>query len=105
MNLWTLAKRVLGRGKGEQGPEAVADQLRQWKEELDGARVRLGFIGETGVGKSSLINAMLGRAVAREGVVPTGHAPEGEEYELDGMALVDLPGAGAVDRPFRNYVS
>jgi hypothetical protein len=36
--------------------------------------------------------------------VPTGHAVEGEEYQLDGMTLVDLPGSGAIDRPFKDYV-
>ena len=63
--------------------------------------MRLGFIGGTGSGKSSLINALLGRTVAQEGVVPTAHAVEGEEYEAEGMVLVDLPGFGAVDRLMR----
>src|SRR4051794_14760487 len=103
MTLWNVVRGLVRRHKGE-GPEAIADQLKRRQEELEGAKVRVGIIGATGAGKSSLINAMLGRPLAPEGVVPVAHALEGEGDELDGITLVDLPGAGAVDRPFPTYV-
>src|SRR6185312_8385262 len=59
----------------------------------------------TGAGKSSLINAIYGRPRARVGVVSVEHPPEGEDYEVDGVRIVDLPGAGAVIRPVAGYVS
>jgi predicted GTPase len=96
-----IAGLLSGRKGGADPLASLVDQLRQRRAELEQASVRLGFIGGTGSGKSSLINALLGRTVAQEGVVPTAHAVEGEEYEAEGMVLVDLPGFGAVDRLMR----
>ncbi len=88
----------------EQPLETIAAELRKRQSELDSATVRLGVIGMTGAGKSSLINAILGRLVAPVGVVTMDHPAEGQEYEIQGFKLVDLPGAGAVNRPLASYV-
>jgi predicted GTPase len=88
----------------DQPIETIAAELFQRKQELDRTSVRFGVIGMTGAGKSSLINAIFGRPVARVGVVSVDHPPEGEAYTIDGFELVDLPGAGAVNRPAASYV-
>src|SRR5581483_9327350 len=82
----------------------IAAELLTRKQDLDATTIRLGVIGMTGAGKSSLINAILGRPVARVGVVTVEHPPAGEEFEVEGFRLVDLPGAGAVHRPAATYV-
>src|SRR5262249_39461248 len=95
---------LLGGKKGDDGLASLVDQLRRRREELERASVRLGFIGGTGSGKSSLINALLGRAVAQEGVGPTSHPVAGEESEAEGRLPVARPGSGAVGRPLKTYI-
>ncbi len=93
------------KGLKDQPIETIAAEIVRRKQELDGTTVRIGVIGMTGSGKSSLINAIFGRPVARVGVVSVEHPPEGEEFEIHGFRLVDLPGAGAVNRPAATYIS
>ena len=95
----------LFRRKGGNPVGTILAELHQRRKELESATVRIGFIGEAGVGKSSLINAMLGRQVAAVGATTIAHNPEGEQYEHNGVTLVDLPGAGVPERPFKSYVS
>ncbi len=94
----------LFRKKGGNPVEGILAELHQRRKDLESATVRIGFIGEAGVGKSSLINAMLGREVAPVGATTIAHNPEGEQYEHNGVTLVDLPGAGVPERPFKSYV-
>lgn len=64
-------------------------------------RVRVGIIGRSGTGKSSLINAMVGEKLAQVGVIETTMEPE--EYEYNGLILVDLPGCGTPKFPADTY--
>ena len=104
INFGDLFRKAFAR-KGGNPLQAILEELRKRRQDLESASVRIGFIGEAGVGKSSLINAMLGRAVAPVGSTTVAHDPEGEKYQYDGVTLVDLPGTGVPERPFKSYVS
>jgi predicted GTPase len=104
MNVSGFLTKLFGR-KGGNPVQTILEELHRYRQELESASVQIGFIGEAGVGKSSLINAMLGRAVAPVGSTTVAHDPEGEKYQYDGVTLVDLPGTGVPERPFKNYVS
>jgi len=99
-----LFRKVFAR-KGGNPVQTLIEELHKHRQKLEAASVRIGFIGEAGVGKSSLINAMLGRPVAPVGSTTVAHDPEGEKYQYDGVTLVDLPGSGVPERPFKSYVS
>jgi predicted GTPase/uncharacterized protein (DUF697 family) len=103
MDFQGLLTKLFGR-KGGNPVETILTELHQRRKDLESASVQLGFIGEAGVGKSSLINAMLGRQVATVGATTVAHNPEGEKYQYDGVTLVDLPGTGVPERPFKSYV-
>lgn len=104
MNIGDLIRKVFAR-KGGNPLRTILEELHKRRQELESASVRIGFIGEAGVGKSSLINAILGRPVAPVGATTVAHDPEGEKYQYDGVTLVDLPGTGVPERPFKNYVN
>jgi predicted GTPase len=103
MDFTALVSKLFGR-KSDNPVDTILAELHKRRQELESATVRIGFIGEAGVGKSSLINAMLGRPVAVVGATTVAHSPEGEEYQCEGVTLVDLPGTGVPERPFKSYV-
>jgi len=73
------------------------------REQFEQATVRLGIIGESGSGKSSLINAIVGKEVAPVGaLVETTQGPQ--EVPVDGLTLVDLPGCGTPSWPKATYI-
>jgi predicted GTPase len=104
MNVGDMLKKCFGH-KGGNPVQAILEDLHKRRQDLESASVRIGFIGEAGVGKSSLINAILGREAAAIGSTTVAHNPEGEQYEYEGVTLVDLPGGGVPERPFKNYIS
>jgi GTP-binding protein len=96
-------------GKGAQGapflragsaPNPLASQPVEFIGSFPNAGVRLepslpeiAFIGRSNVGKSTLINALLGRPVARVSSSP-GKTTLLNFYRLPSLYLVDLPGYG-----------
>lgn len=74
--------------------------------------VSLGVTGRSGVGKSSLINAVLGKKPEDPGAAPVGVeettiVPKGYtvgQGPLNGLRLVDLPGAGTRNFPSVTYI-
>ncbi len=103
MDFGDLLKKAFSR-RTDNPVQAIVEELGRRLQEMESASVRIGFIGEAGVGKSSLINAILGRDVAPVGATTITHNPEGEAYPYDGVTLVDLPGTGVPERPFKSYV-
>lgn len=84
--------------------ETIAAELSKRQQEIERTSVRIGMIGMTGAGKSTLVNALIGRQVATTGSITVDHSLDGEEHQAGNVTFVDLPGAGAVNRPAATYV-
>lgn len=79
-----------------------AEQCRRKINEFDEAEVKCGLIGESGSGKSSLINAIAGEKVSAVGVVET--TTEAQAFVHQGITFVDLPGCGTLKFPRESYI-
>lgn len=72
-----------------------ADQADWIVQQLFSRKVNLLFVGATGVGKSSTINALFDTAVAKEGHSPDPETNTISRYELsENLTLWDSPGFG-----------
>jgi GTP-binding protein EngB required for normal cell division len=80
----------------------LSDFARQ-KEEYELTKVKCGFVGRSGVGKSSLINAITGEKLAAVGFAKE-TTVEPHEYLHRGLVLVDLPGCGTERFPTKDYI-
>lgn len=78
------------------------ERLRRELEKLDEVRVRVALFGQPGAGKSSLINALVGREVAEVGE-RTDTTLEAQRYHHDGVEYTDLPGFGTTRFPADTY--
>lgn len=66
-------------------------QIRKSVEAEEQVKVSVALLGRTGVGKSSLINALVGKDVAIVGI-QTDTTTNPEYYEWNNLIFVDLPG-------------
>lgn len=114
-------RRALDRfdGCSETEREALArdvDQLRAMTEKLETGRIEIVVFGEISTGKSALINALVGQAVASVNVQggwtrEVWHVDwEGSGYRVPGLAasevvLVDTPGLNEVDGSQRTLMA
>jgi len=84
---------------------SIEDVLNNIKAQVDlweNTEVKIAVTGQSGSGKSSLINAIAGSKIAPVGFVET---MEPKEYKTEnGIILVDLPGCGTANFPFESYV-
>ena len=102
-----LCHTVIGRwlpGRKEAGEASDSpERLDHMRRDFEQAVVRLGIIGESGSGKSSLSNAIVGRPIAAVGaLVET--TQQAQEVPVDGVVLVDLPGCGTPTWPRETYI-
>jgi len=90
----------------EQSLLAQAEAAKKaFEHGLDVACINIGFIGLPGVGKSSLVNSMVGStATARTGVVETTHEPQQFPMpEFPSLRLWDIPGGGTDQHRMETY--
>ena len=79
------------------------DRIRRTLTQQEATKVRVALFGQPGAGKSSLINAITGRELAKVGVA-TDTTTEAASYEWNGLTLTDLPGYDTVRFPAAWYV-
>ncbi|MEQ1226000.1 GTPase [Acinetobacter pittii] len=89
--------------KKEESIEDVVKNIQAQVELWENTEVKIAITGQSGSGKSSLINAIAGSKVAPVGFVETTMEPK--EYKTEnGIILVDLPGCGTANFPFETYI-
>ncbi|MFV5332808.1 GTPase [Acinetobacter baumannii] len=89
--------------KKEESIEDVVKNIQAQVELWESTEVKIAITGQSGSGKSSLINAIAGSKVAPVGFVETTMEPK--EYKTEnGIILVDLPGCGTANFPFETYI-
>lgn len=64
-------------------------------EDLKNAKVRIAISGQSGSGKSSMINAIIGKKVADVGSTET--TQKIKSYFHNGLEFADLPGCGTLN--------
>ncbi len=73
-------------------PDAEA-VVADWKTRIDEQKIHIMLFGAYNAGKSTLINTLVGREVAKHAEVPTTDTVD--FYEWDGHLLIDTPGVNA----------
>lgn len=89
----------------EQNAEGLKKEFQKMQERVkkqNTEKVKIAFFGQPGAGKSSLINKIIGKNVAKTGV-ETDKTKEVQIIEEDDMILVDLPGYGTSAFPQNVY--
>lgn len=87
---------------GKQKIAEIIESAKKKIQEYENAKVKCKIIGRSGVGKSSLINAIVGEYVADVGVVET--TMEKQEIEHNGIIFNDLPGCSTEKFPKETYI-
>lgn len=84
------------------GLREEAERIRQLINAAEEVKVRVAIFGGPGAGKSSIINALLGREMAPVGVY-TDTTTRATPYEWEGVILTDLPGYDTASFPREKY--
>jgi GTP-binding protein EngB required for normal cell division len=80
----------------------ILNELQRKYDDLKNAQVKIAITGQSGNGKSSMINGLLGRKAAKVGATETTF--EIKEYSHNGTILYDLPGCGTPNFPIETYI-
>lgn len=72
-------------------------------EQLKNQKLNIMFVGATGVGKSSTINAIFNMEIAKVGYNPDPETAAIQKYEIDNMILWDTPGLGDSPEKDKTY--
>lgn len=86
----------------EQSLKQIIDEQLKKAEALENAKVKIAISGQSGSGKSSIINAIFGEKVAKVGSVETTF--EKKSYTHNGTDFYDLPGCGTKNFPVSTYI-
>lgn len=78
-------------------------KLKADLDKFESAKIKCGIIGRSGVGKSSLINAIVGEHIAEVGEVET-TMEVGKPIAHRGLNFYDLPGCSTINFPKENYL-
>lgn len=81
----------------------LENKLKADLENFESAKIKCGIIGRSGVGKSSLINAIVGEHIAEVGEVET-TMEVGKAIEHRGLNFYDLPGCSTINFPKEQYL-
>ncbi|MEN9811178.1 MAG: hypothetical protein RLZZ488_2745 [Pseudomonadota bacterium] len=95
MDVFHLVRDFLS---GQAGSASFEEELQT----LDNTQIRIALLGRSGTGKSSLMNALVGERVAASGAVET--TTKAQEFDVNGLIFVDLPGGGTSQFPFDEYL-
>ena len=84
----------------------LADKTRSLIDEFEQTKVNVALIGEPGVGKSSLVNAIVGKKVAETGATgeTTRTAQAAPHADVEGLIFWDLPGCGTPSHPRETFL-
>jgi GTP-binding protein EngB required for normal cell division/uncharacterized protein (DUF697 family) len=96
---WPSRRQI---GERNMGILDEAERLKNLLTDQEKTRVRIALFGQPGAGKSSLINALVGKKVATVGVrtdTTTGKAM----FEHEGLEFWDLPGYGTERFPAETF--
>ena len=84
----------------------LTDKSRSLIDEFEQTKVNVALIGEPGVGKSSLVNAIVGKRVAETGATgETTHTAQAVPHDgVEGLVFWDLPGCGTPNHPRETFI-
>lgn len=80
----------------------LIDDLNKKYDDLKNATVNIAISGQSGAGKSSIINSIIGQKVAKVGSNET--TREISTFTHNGLNLSDLPGCGTSNFPKESYI-